>query len=887
MRTYITGREWSKSFQEFRHALTTKLRKQEREFNIRQGQIKQNSQCQTDREWKRIKNRDFSLSQIKYPVKKNIHIRKRELPRRDQGLGKSLADVTDTVLHKHVSPHHLTRSSNVALNPSQFFRQLPHHERPCRKIVYVCIFFVCLSVGGTASVQTEASSGPAARADRLREMPYEKEQGTLQSSFILVPLALRFHPNPVDCVVDIRQCDGKLPECSTCKRAGVSCIVVDRVTYRQQPRGHVEDLETEIAQLKERIRQLEHDASTRNAEIEQADDQPGPSSNPSIAETRGPNVDVIDSISPENGIGQAPDSGRLFFGNVLQAVLLRADYKQAHGPSESNYRLRVGGSKTSNSSQGTALDIRPLKLPPPEIANQLQNAYFTHRWPALPLLHRPSFLEHHYASVMALRNGASDVSLFLTLMVFALGAIDLKRQDSSFPDHHLEYFRTATQNYMVGMIGSESIETVQGLLLMAAFAVNEHQSVNSWHCIGQAVRMAIDLGLHQSSSSTSFELLTTEMRRRVFWSAYTLDRNISISLGRPYAVRDADINVPLPQPYRDEELVNTMSSPATMQGRALHPLDMSTFIHTIKLRQIQSKIQDVFYPAAVSNVTDESLVYNRRILRAELDDWIAKAPCYSVPTEATFQTPNWFQIAYSHGLLLLYRPSPAAPAVGREELQICADSAISMISSYSSLYAKKKVTYTWIALHSLFMASVTMLYALWVSPEIRRSTRKTVVKSNVMSCLALFDVMSDYWPLAVRCYDIIDRLGSAATALFDAGDACETQNPSGGSPPRGHFGQIDAEYMDWFGTRGSSRLPLSSLNCNMLEENNLGTPSGSMQPNEDFTIPMLNQMDLFQNPYDWFQNGFDMTIPIMTNVFGNEPYSNVPTGNGMQYIPPM
>jgi hypothetical protein len=139
---------------------------------------------------------------------------------------------------------------------------------------------------------------------------------------------------------------------------------------------------------------------------------------------------------------------------------------------------------------------------------------------------------------------------------------------------------------------------------------------------------------------------------------------------------------------------------------------MSTFTHIIKLRQIQSKIQDIFYPADISNVNDDNLAFRRQALRAELDDWIAKAPCYSVPMEATFQTPNWFQIAHSHGFLLLYRPSPAATVIGLEGLQICADSAINLISSYSSLYVKKKITYTWIALHSLFMSSITMLYTL-------------------------------------------------------------------------------------------------------------------------------------------------------------------------------
>ncbi len=43
----------------------------------------------------------------------------------------------------------------------------------------------------------------------------------------------------------------------------------------------------------------------------------------------------------------------------------------------------------------------------------------------------------------------------------------------------------------------------------------------------------------------------TACRRRVFWSAYTLDRYFSVILGRPRIIRDEDIDQALPS-YLDE-----------------------------------------------------------------------------------------------------------------------------------------------------------------------------------------------------------------------------------------------------------------------------------------------------------------------------------------------
>ncbi|KAK7733609.1 hypothetical protein SLS57_000624 [Botryosphaeria dothidea] len=303
----------------------------------------------------------------------------------------------------------------------------------------------------------------------------------------------------------------------------------------------------------------------------------------------------------------------------------------------------------------------------------------------------------------------------------------------------------------------------------------------------------------------------------------------------PFAIRDADINVPLPDSLTDLELLSS----ETPQPRSLHSLDMSTFIHIIRIRQVQSRIQDTFYPVDASCINPETVSFQRAVLRAELNNWIAQAPRYPHPTLVTFQFPEWFQIAYSHALLLLYRPSPACPDAGLESLQICADAAISLISSYSSLYAKNKITYTWIALHSLFMASITMLYTWWVNPEIRKATSKRVAKSNIMSCLALFEVMADSWPLATRCYEIVDRLGTASVALFDSPNG---NPPAASTPTEGEnqcYGQITSDYIDWFGTRDSR------VSSSFVAPGNASSEQDRAFNAVDLGLPFFENLEMF------------------------------------------
>lgn len=647
---------------------------------------------------------------------------------------------------------------------------------------------------------------------------------------------------------------------------------MDRITQRQQPRGHIEELEAEITNLRERVRQLELDVSARDTELASLKQTAGiaTASSPAIiSATPDPDHDRVQPAGPH-----AITHNESSHTSPLLAHVVLSQSAPSHG-----IGTAIGGPRTGRSHgetpgvTGTAERLTvPSLLPPHDTAEQLLDAYFTLRWPALPVLHQPTFMKQHYANVTQLGSSASHVSIFLTFMVFALASIDTKAQEITLPDAHLDFFDIAMQ-HIPGLIHSNSLETVQGLLLMTVFAVNERRRINSWHAIGLAARTAIDLGLHRSSTSPSLDTLMTEMQRRVFWSVYALDRNISISLGRPCSINDADFDVPLPGCYSDDDLEIISLNSTPLEGRPRTPRDLSAFLHIVELRQIQSRIQKTFYPVKVSDAIDPGLLeQERQSLRLALEDWITRAPRYSKPTPATFQSPDWFQIAYSHGLLLLYRPSPACPMISLESLQICADSAISLISSYSSLYAKNKITYTWIALQSLFMASVTMLYTLWVSPQIRKSTRKVVVQSNVRSCLALFDAMEYHWPLAKKSYSIIERLGQSAVGLFDPNN--EAPSPlSVDSNSAAHFRQIDAEYMEFFGTRSSSQLqvPADPLHASPADVGDLNGVMETVLVDPDLGAASFNQADLFPDSGDWFREGFDMTIPLMTNAFSDRP----------------
>lgn len=142
------------------------------------------------------------------------------------------------------------------------------------------------------------------------------------------------------------------------------------------------------------------------------------------------------------------------------------------------------------------------------------------------------------------------------------------------------------------------------------------------------MRLAIDLGLHRRSRLVDEDPCRSEMRRRVFWSCYCLDRQISIILGRPFALSDRDIDAELPSDVDESE-----EDPAVLRAAAemmrtngpcptLNSTSMSCFIHISRLRIIESHIQQSIY--RVDQPEDSTSEIDKFLM--QLENWKESIP---------------------------------------------------------------------------------------------------------------------------------------------------------------------------------------------------------------------------------------------------------------------
>ncbi|KAK8037628.1 hypothetical protein PG991_000974 [Apiospora marii] len=89
-----------------------------------------------------------------------------------------------------------------------------------------------------------------------------------------------------------------------------------------------------------------------------------------------------------------------------------------------------------------------------------------------------------------------------------------------------------------------TLENCEALLMGASFAVDVSRPSLAWLLTERAANMCRTLGLHQEHTQRGD---TPELRRTkalIFWSAYMLDKGLSLRLGRASVLQDYDIGVP-------------------------------------------------------------------------------------------------------------------------------------------------------------------------------------------------------------------------------------------------------------------------------------------------------------------------------------------------------
>ncbi|MCJ1473494.1 hypothetical protein MMC13_002145 [Lambiella insularis] len=201
--------------------------------------------------------------------------------------------------------------------------------------------------------------------------------------------------------------------------------------------------------------------------------------------------------------------------------------------------------------------VEPYELPPRKTVEFLLQTYLDSVHPTFPIVGKLKFTSQVRSFFDDNRSRPGKLWLAILNLVFAVAAkySHLVQSESRGDERdHLIYFTRARALSMDAdsLLAQPDLQRVQIAALMAFYLLAISQINRSWTVCGLAMRYSLALGLHLRNENPKLSNPLKEIRYRVWWALYGLERTLAAMTGRPTSVVDLDCMTPLPLPIDEE-----------------------------------------------------------------------------------------------------------------------------------------------------------------------------------------------------------------------------------------------------------------------------------------------------------------------------------------------
>lgn len=352
-------------------------------------------------------------------------------------------------------------------------------------------------------------------------------------------------------------------------------------------------------------------------------------------------------------------------------------------------------------------------LPPFGIAKMAVNNYINYievYYPILLVKDLLSSLDRMYRSPKDLTYHEK----YIVFMTIAIG-LDKGEKDPRLINYYnqfkpVEFFNTA-QKYLEKLLPVRSLSTLQELILLAIWLISTNvfkdDNGDLWHLGRYMMSLALELNLQKLRPNKNVLESKQELRNRLFWSTYLLERANAVKFGRGLSFRKQDIQIAYPRFLIDDDLTGDNS---------LNDYNMAKFqpcLIMIEVSEIYGVLLETIYISRTKGskpiLSDETMLdYKFRIQESvsrvltKIDSEIPKDLfCY-----------HELKIRTHIASILLHRPSPSYLSPDLDSLLTCKEDCSSCMESFKVL-----MNSTWKisppCLHDLVNVSLTMIYCCW------------------------------------------------------------------------------------------------------------------------------------------------------------------------------
>ncbi|KAI1079373.1 N-terminal binuclear Zn cluster-containing protein [Whalleya microplaca] len=265
---------------------------------------------------------------------------------------------------------------------------------------------------------------------------------------------------------------------------------------------------------------------------------------------------------------------------------------------------------------------RPVyrQLPPKPEALSLLKDYFDNFNCMFPLFHQPTFM--HLVERQYSNDPYQGSGWWASLNVAFAIAHRLRVMSNLVPQEEDEkswgYMKNAMGVLPELMLRNTDLLSVQALLGMASFMQGTPNPQPSFLLVAAAIRLSHSIGLHKRGSGFNLNPIEIEQRKRVFWIAYMLDKDLCLRSGRPPAQDDDDMNVELP----DADPVDNIGNIPLADGKG----KMNLFRAMAELTVIESQVYRRLYSTKAAKLSDGELLQTIGELDKALETWKDNIP---------------------------------------------------------------------------------------------------------------------------------------------------------------------------------------------------------------------------------------------------------------------
>ncbi|KAJ5765930.1 hypothetical protein N7520_005489 [Penicillium odoratum] len=528
-----------------------------------------------------------------------------------------------------------------------------------------------------------------------------------------------------------QKCVGS-PVCTNCESAHQPCSRSETAPswHHGMSKGalahRIESLEAQLAASKVNAPDLArgHDRATGNPDT----DTDARSSRPDRSRRHGsgvvrfltlgtePNEDAP-YLGPSSGLAMAENVNRIVHNTVgIQLLPIH------------------GGSLPSDSRSRRSENARAA--PPDDIIGaQILDAYFKNMHVRLPFMDRSAIFDLH-AKRHQPPDGTPEAQFgrFQLFMVYAIGA-EICQMTETYDSIPSRDFLVTALHFDAALRESISVASIEAMLLMVLYNLRSTSNSSVWYMIGLAMRTCVDFGFHRESRYKRLRPHEAELRRRLFWSVYIIERYTAWSLGRPFSIAEEEIDAEPPSNIddsltNDDLLERIINNDLAGQGSQTQHGKLGRFIASIQLQRIVSQIHTRIYRV---DKHVSSLLHEVAPLLAALQGFKDSLSSLDLH-EGDFVHMHW-----NNSVRILLQPFIGILNPQDKLLNTCLYASGQMCQFFKKLRQRDSSGYSFLLVNSIFMAGITMCFCLFRSP----SLWTPAVSNDLRACYSALFVMAE------------------------------------------------------------------------------------------------------------------------------------------------